>query len=189
MTEPNRYRPRRSDKGIEDDEWIRGFLRRSQFGVLATVSNDEPFVTPLIFVYDADEHAVFVHLSPNGRTPANVEENERVCFNVSEMGRILPDWKAWEFSNEYESVTVFGRARTLTDEDAQRSALQQIMDKYAPQMEPGEDYRPITDREIERTAVIQVDVEHWSGKVNGAEPDFPGAYSFADVQEGDSDDE
>lgn len=174
---------RRDDRAIENDGEIREFLRRSQSGVLATVADGQPFLTPLIFVYDADEHALFVHTSPHGRTPANVAADERVCFNANEMGRILPDWKAWEFSNEYESVTVFGRARILEDEDAQRDALQGLMAKYAPHMDPGEDYRAITDGEIERTAVVRVDVDHWSGKRKTADEEFPGAYEFEDVQE------
>ena len=181
MTEPDRYQPRRSDMAIEDDTEIRQFLRRSQSGVLATISKDEPFLTPLIFAYDPDEHALIVHTSPHGRTPANVEAHEQVCFNAHEMGAILPHWKAWEFSNEYESVTVFGRAEIMNDVEEQRAALQLLMDKYAPHMEPGEGYRPITDGEIDRTAVIRVSIDKWSGKRKEADPDFEGAYDFDEV--------
>lgn len=181
MSEPDRYQPRRSDRAIENDAEIRRFLRRSQSGVLATISADEPFLTPLIFAYDPNGHALVVHMSPHGRTPANVEEHDRVCFNAHEMGAILPHWKAWEFSNEYESVTAFGRAEILDDVEEQRAALQLLMDKYAPHMEPGEDYRAITDGEIDRTAVIRVEIDRWSGKRKEADPDFEGAYLFEEV--------
>lgn len=181
MSDPERYQPRRSDRAIEDDAEIRRILRESQSGVLATISEDEPFLTPLIFAYDPEIHALIVHTSPHGRTPANVEAHEQVCFNTHEMGAILPHWKAWEFSNEYESVTIFGKATIMTDVEAQRGALQLLMDKYAPHMEPGEGYRPITDGEIDRTSVIRVEIERWSGKRKEADPDFEGAYFFEDV--------
>lgn len=182
MTDLNRYEPRRTDRTVEDEAWFREFLHRTPSGVLASVSDGEPFLTPLIFVYDPDAHAIYVHLSPRGRTVANVAEHDRVSFNVNAIGRFIPDWKAWEFSNEYESVTAFGTATVLEDTARKRHALQLLMAKYAPHLDPGEDYRPITDDEIDRTAVIAVEIDRWSGKHNAADPDAEGLYDYEDVR-------
>jgi hypothetical protein len=53
-----------------------------------------------------------------------------------------------------------------------------LLDKYAPHLEAGRDYRPTTDDELKRTAVYRVDIESWSGKQKEVEADFPGAYEL-----------
>lgn len=178
----NPYAPRREDRAVEDDEWIRQFLHDHQWGVLATVADGQPFQTPLIYVYDRDAHELYVHMSPNGVTAANVEGHGRVSFNVSEMGRILPNYTPLEFSNEYAGVTIFGRGRLLSDLDEKRDALELLMEKYAPHLQPGEDYDPMTEGHLKRTAVVAVDVDRWSAKRNVAADDFEGAYEYEDVR-------
>jgi hypothetical protein len=69
-----------------------------------------------------------------------------------------------EFSNEYASVVVFGRARLAEDPGEKRRALQGLLDKYFPQLQPGQDYRPITEREMEVTSVYAIEIDGWSGK-------------------------
>ena len=56
-------------------------------------------------------------------------------------------------------------------------ALQMLLDKYAPHLRPGEDYRPPVAEEIARTAVMRIDIESWSGKKKEVE-DFPGAFWY-----------
>ncbi|MFQ5695774.1 MAG: pyridoxamine 5'-phosphate oxidase family protein, partial [Terriglobia bacterium] len=80
---------RRSDKAA-DDAWIRALLRRAPFGSLATLRDRQPFLNMNLFVYDEQAHCIYLHSAGEGRTRANVEQDERVCFGVSEMGRILP---------------------------------------------------------------------------------------------------
>jgi nitroimidazol reductase NimA-like FMN-containing flavoprotein (pyridoxamine 5'-phosphate oxidase superfamily) len=61
-------------------------------------------------------------------------------------------------------------------------ALVLLMEKYAPHLEAGVDYRPVTPQEVRRTAVIRLDIEAWSGKEKTEPPDFPGAYLLEDVR-------
>lgn len=175
------YRPRYESRAIDDPEWIRSFLRRQPAGVLGTVARGEPFLAPLLFVYDADAHAVFLHLSPEGRTVANVRDGSPATFAVFDYGRLLPDEHPVAFSIEYESVIVHGPATILEDSEAKRAALDATMAKFAPQLEKGADYEQMAADSVDRTAVIRLDVEHWSGKQNAPE-DPEGAYSFSDVR-------
>jgi len=69
-----------------------------------------------------------------------------------------------EFSNEFASVVVFGQARLVEDEDEKRRALQALLDKYFPDLQPGRDYRPMTEAELNATAVYAIEIEAWSGK-------------------------
>jgi nitroimidazol reductase NimA-like FMN-containing flavoprotein (pyridoxamine 5'-phosphate oxidase superfamily) len=176
--------PRRRDRAVNDEAWIRDFLRRAPYGTLATVRDGQPFVNMNIFAFDEARHALYLHTARTGRTRSNVEGESRVCFAVSSMGRLLPASTALEFSVEYAGVTVFGRASVVTDEAEARAGLQLLLDKYAPHLRPGRDYRPITPEELARTAVYRVDIEEWGGKQKIAPADFPGAFLYGELPAG-----
>ncbi len=176
--EPARTVVRRRDRAVTDDERIRAFLHRAAVGTLATVHGDQPFLNTNLFVYDEAGSAIYMHTARTGRTRTNLESHERVCFGASEMGRILPADTALEFSVEYAGVVVFGRGRIVGSEEEKREALQMLLDKYAPHLRPGRDYRPITEGELERTSVYRIEIEEWSGKEKRAPADFPGAFEY-----------
>jgi nitroimidazol reductase NimA-like FMN-containing flavoprotein (pyridoxamine 5'-phosphate oxidase superfamily) len=171
---------RRTDRAVEDEAWIKDFLGRAPFGSLATVHDGQPFITPLLFVYHEQAHAIYVHTAHVGRTRANVDADAWACFNASQMGRLLPADEALEFSNEYASVTAFGQVSVIADEAGKRQALQMLLDKYAPHLRPGRDYRAITDGELARTAVYRFQIESWSAKKKEVGDDFAGGYLFPD---------
>lgn len=174
-----RTKLRRNDRAAEED-WIRGFLHQSAVGVLATTHTGQPFVNSNIFVFDEDRHVIYLHTARTGRTRDNVQGHSRVAFTVFETGRLLPADEALEFSIEYGGVVVFGHAVVVEDPQEAEHGLQLLLDKYAPHLRPGRDYRPITAGEIRRTSVFRLEIETWSGKRKFAEPDFPGAFLYED---------
>jgi nitroimidazol reductase NimA-like FMN-containing flavoprotein (pyridoxamine 5'-phosphate oxidase superfamily) len=171
---------RRKDRAVADDGWIHDFLRRAPAGTLATVHDGQPFVNMNLFVYAEEEHALYLHTARAGRTRANIEAEERVCFGVSTMGRLLPAPTAKEFSVEYAGVVVFGRGAVVADDGEARRALQMLLDKYFPHLRPGRDYRPITAEELAVTAVYRIRIDGWSGKEKVAPADFPGAFRYGE---------
>lgn len=169
---------RRRDRAVEDAAWIVALLKRAPIGTLATVQHDQPFINSNLFVYDAATHVIYMHTARVGRTAANVAQHDRVCFSVSEMGRILPADTALEFSVEYAGVAVFGSATIVADPIEAARGLQLLLDKYAPQLTPDRDYRSITPEELARTAVYRIAIERWSGKRKVAPADVPGAFWY-----------
>lgn len=169
---------RRRDRS-KTDEWARRFIAEAPFGFVATVGDGgQPFLNSNLFVYDADRHCIYVHTHRTGRTRDNMETAEKVVFSAAVMGRLLPAPEALEFSVEYAGVTAFGRGSVVEDEGEAKAALQMLLDKYAPHLEAGRDYRPTTDDELERTAVYRIEIETWSGKQKEVEEDFPGAFDL-----------
>ncbi len=152
-----------------DDEWIRDFLRRSRIAHIASLWDDQPFVTPSTYFYDEAGHRLIFHSNLTGRLRADIERHPRVCVEVSELGKLLPSNIALEFSLQYRSVLVFGTAHILEDPHEQRRALHELIAKYFGGMERGMDYRPATDQELKRTSVYEVEIESWSGKENWKE--------------------
>lgn len=169
---------RRKNREVKDEAWIRDFLRRAPMCTLATVSEGWPFLNSNLFVFDEAAHILYVHTGAGGRTQANIEADGRVCVNVSEMGRLLPGEKVTDYSVEYASVTVFGRATVVTDPAEARSVLERQLDKYFPHLRSGRDYAPFTDEEAARASVYRIEIERWSAKEHREPEDFPGAFAY-----------
>ncbi|MBX5449566.1 pyridoxamine 5'-phosphate oxidase family protein [Thermogemmatispora sp.] len=176
-------RVRRQDRAVNDAHWIRSLLKRAPVGVLATVDGHQPFLNSNLFVYDEAEHAIYFHTAVEGRTRRNIEGSQRVCFTVYEMGRLLPAKTALGFSVEYASVVVFGEGRIVQDREQARAALHLLLKKYAPHLEPGRDYRAVTDEELMRTSVYEIRISTWSGKRKEVAADFPEAYYYGEKQQ------
>ena len=172
MTAEQRPRPRRVDKQITDPADLEALLASQPVGFIATAVDDQPYLIPNLFWFDAAARRLYFHTARQGRTRENIERNPRVCFSVAELGRLLPADTALEFNAEYASVIAFGRARFVDDPEEQRHGLQGLLDKHFPQLHPGRDYRPMTDDELERTAVFAIDIEAWSGK-RERQPELP----------------
>lgn len=149
-----------------DDDWIRGFLRTAQVGHIASSLNGQLFLTPSLFWFDEENRQIIFHSNVTGRIRSNLESSPKVCFEASEMGRLLPSNVALEFSVQYRSVVVFGTVSLVTDPVEARRVLYALIQKYFPKMQAGREYRAITDKELKRTTVYAIQIEEWSGKEN-----------------------
>ncbi len=165
MQEIRFRQPRRKDRAIDDATWIRELLTRAPVGTLASVSEDgAPAIVPNLFAFDPTNDVVYLHSAKQGETRTNVELRPRVAFSVSEMGRLLPAGAAVDFSVEFASVILGGTSSVVDDPAEARHALELLMRKYAPNLEPERHYRGIGDRDLARTSVYRIDIESWSGK-------------------------
>jgi len=171
---------RRTPNEVTDADWIRALLHRAPLGQLATVYDGQPFINSNTFVYDEPAHAIYLHTARVGRTRANLEIADRVCFSVSTIGRFLPAADAVNFGVEYSGVVIFGTGSVVEDRDQARRALQMLLDKYFGHLKSGIDYNAITDGDLARTSVYKVAIEAWSGKLGEEPPDFPGAFLYGE---------
>jgi nitroimidazol reductase NimA-like FMN-containing flavoprotein (pyridoxamine 5'-phosphate oxidase superfamily) len=146
------------------DNWIRTYLHHGQIAHIASLWDDQPFITPSTYFYDETGHRLIFHSNITGRLRANLERNPRVCVEVSELGKLLPSNVALEFSLQYRSVMVFGTAHIIEDREEKRTVLHQLIEKYFRDMQLDADYRPATDEELKRTSVYEIKIESWSGK-------------------------
>lgn len=169
---------RRADRAVEDEAWMRAFLHSAAVGTLATLHGDQPFLNTNLFVYDESSHSIILHTARVGRTRANIEQQNKVCFSVMELGRLLPAPEALEFSAEYAGLIAFGSMQIVSDESEAIAALQLLLDKYAPHLRAGRDYRPPVPEELSRTSVFRIRIESWSAKKKEADEGFPGAYFY-----------
>ena len=152
-----------------DEEWIRAFLREAKVGRIASVREGQPFLNPTTFWFDEVNHQIIFHSNLAGRVRSNIENNPRVCFEASELGKMLPANVALEFSLQFRSVIVFGSARLISEPGDARRVLYGLIRKYFPEMTAGKEFREIADKELKRTSVYAIQIEEWSGKENWKE--------------------
>ena len=149
-----------------DDDWIRAFLRAARIGHIASSRDGQPFLNPSTFWFDEQNHQIIFHSNVAGRIRSNIEINPQVCFEASELGKLLPSNVALEFSLQYRSIEVFGAAHLITDPEEARRVLYGLIGKYFPLLSPGREFRKITDKELRATSVYAIQIEEWSGKEN-----------------------
>lgn len=152
-----------------DDEWICAFLRQARVGHIASTRDGQPFLNPSTFWFDEANHQIVFHSNAAGRIRSNIETNPKVCFEASELGKLLPSNVALEFSLQFRSVIVFGTARLIADPVEARRVLYGLIQKYFPSMYAGQEFREITDKELRSTSVYAIQIEEWSGKENWKE--------------------
>jgi hypothetical protein len=160
------------------DAWVQAFLHSGQIAHIAHLSGDQPFITPTSYWYDEEYNQIIFHSNRVGRLRSNLEHAPKVCLEVSESGRFLPANTALEFGQQYRSVLVFGRVRILENSQEGRRSLNGLLVKYFPHLKSGQEYRPITDQELDRTSVYALEIGSWSGKENWSDqadqlPDWP----------------
>jgi len=153
----------------KDDTWIRENINSFKVGHVATSVDGQPFVNTSTFWYDEAEHQIVFHSNLAGRIRSNIEYNPKVSFEASVLGQMLPSNVALEFSLQYRSVVAFGTARVVTDPDEMRRLLYGLIKKYFPEMKVGQEYREITEKELQATSVYAIKIEEWSGKENWEE--------------------
>jgi len=183
---PEHLHPRRRDRS-KDEDWIKALLHHGEAGVFSAVLDGTPVALPRIYFFDEAREAIYVHGAFGGMTgkvldQGGGEDGVPMAVTVFEMGRLLPADEALEFGVEYASVVVSGTAREVAEMEEVGYALRSIMEKYAPHLNSGKDYRPVESDEILRTSVVRIDIRSWSGKEKTAPEDFPGAYWLRDVR-------
>jgi len=168
---------RRDDRAVTDETWFKHFLKTASVGTLATIHDGQPFLNQNLFVYDDQTNALYIHTARKGRTRANIEQYQKVSFAIMEMGRLLPADEALEFSVEYAGVVIFGTSSIIEDDAEATRVLQLMLDKYAPHLSAGSDYRPPVPAELKRTSVFKVTIDDWSAKKKEVDA-FDGAFWY-----------
>lgn len=151
---------RRSAQAL-DEAQCREILACGSCGVLAVCGDGGyPYAVPLSYACEGER--IYIHCAPEGHKLDAIAREEKVSFCVVARDDVVPE----EYTTRYRSAIAFGRARILTRDKELRAGLMAICRKYAP----GQDER--SAREIEgalgRVAVVEVTIEHLSGKESRA---------------------
>ncbi|PWB87778.1 pyridoxamine 5'-phosphate oxidase [Methanobrevibacter thaueri] len=125
-------------------------------GVLALLGDyDYPYALPMSHVYV--DGKIYFHGAMQGHKNDAVKKHDKVSYCVFDEGVKNDD--GWSYT--FRSVIVFGRIRTLTDDDEKVEKLTHLGDKFFPTHD--ETVSEI-ERLLHRTEVFEITIEHMSGK-------------------------
>lgn len=142
------------------------FLAQHTEGRLATCNRvGEPYITPLN--YFLHEGKIYFHSKLTGRKLDNLAENCKVCFEVSEVVKIvLAEDLPCACATRFISVLAFGTARVITDSAEKATLLNLLVKRFAAD----KPMQPVMDHQAAGCAVVEMQIEEISGKKN-ADPE------------------
>jgi uncharacterized protein len=135
-----------------------GFVSEGQPG--------QPFVIPTLHARVGDE--VLVHGSSRSRTLEALAGGIDVCLTVTLIDGLVLARSAFHHSVNYRSVTAFGRARLLTDDDEKTAALRAFTERLYPGR--WDEVRPPSPAELKATHVLSLPLDEAVAKVRTGGP-------------------
>ena len=159
---------------------------------LGFIQDKVPFVIPFTYHYDPDSpDSIYLHGSIRSRALKHLATGAPVCITVTLTDGLVYSRKAMNHSVNYRSVTLFGRAREVTDEAEKFDLFDKMVQRYFPGRMVGDDYNTPPSPDLGVTALVEVRIEEWNAKARrGAptgpdddNPDAPGSAGVIDLRE------
>ena len=150
-------REMRRSRQLLSREDCESILNEQTSGVLSVYGDDDyPYGVPLSYVY-ADGKLYF-HSAKTGHKMDAVRKNNKVSFTIIAQDNIVPE----EYTTHFRSVIVFGRVRILENDAEKRAAIEQLAEKYMPDLKEGRLQE--IDREFSRLCMLELTIDHMTGK-------------------------
>lgn len=149
---------RRNEREISKAEALE-ILEKGQWGTLAVNGDDGyPYAVPVNYCMDGEN--ILFHSAQAGYKFDSMKKDAKVSFSVVLSESIV----AKDFTSNFESVIVFGKARFIEDEAEKKEKLMALVKRHHSEyLKEGQEY---VDRAADVTAVIEILPEHISGKRN-----------------------
>ena len=123
-----------------------------------------PYVTPTLQWRQGD--TIYWHGSSASRFLRQIIDKE-VCMSITHFDGIVLARSAFHHSINYRSVTLFGEASKIDDDEKN-----QLLENFVETLVPGrwKTLRPMTDQEAKATTVFSMPIEEGSAKVRTGPP-------------------
>lgn len=133
-----------------------------------------PFVIPLSYHYDeSDPTRMYLHGSIRSRAMEQTATGIPLCITVTLIDGLVYSRKAMNHSINYRSAVVFGTGREITDEQEKFDLFDKMVQRYFPERTVGEDYVAPPSADLGVTALVEVQIDEWSGKARRGGPTGP----------------
>ena len=141
---------------------------------LGFIEDGVPFVIPFTYHYDADKpELIYLHGSIRSRALEHMSTGAPVCITVTLTDGLVYSRKAINHSVNYRSVTVFGTAREVTDEQEKFDLFDEMVQRYFPGRTVGADYNAPPSADLGVTALVEVKIDEGNAKARRGNPTGP----------------
>lgn len=150
------FREMRRKKQLLSAEESERILRESRTAMLALSGDDDyPYVVPINYAFV--DGRIYFHGAKTGHKIDAIMRNDKVSLCVVQHDELVSE----ELTTYFRSVTVFGRARILENDDEKLAAAQKFGMRFYPDKDK-------VDSEIRREwdalCVVEITPEHITGK-------------------------
>lgn len=153
------HQMRRNDRAMSAEQaWA--VVEKCDYAVVAmTAENGAPYCVPVNIARDGE--SVLFHGAKEGRKPAAMAANPKVCVNCVCGAEVLQE----RYTTLYESATLFGTVAEVTDPEEKTEALRKICLRHTP--DRMDRFEGAIERSLAATAVWRISVTEITGKKNG----------------------
>ena len=163
-TERTRLR-RAHERGRFDRETIHGILDAMPLCHVGFVLDDAPCVLPTLQWREGDR--VYWHASRAGRG-VRAQTGAAVCLTVTLLDGMVLARSAFHHSANYRSVMIFGAPEAVTDPDAKREKMKNLIEAFYPGRWAR--LRPLNDQEAKATTILSLPIAEASAKIRAGGP-------------------
>ena len=153
-------------RGVYDRATVDAILDEGMLCHVGFVHDGQPFVLPTGYARQGD--SLYLHGSPASRMLKALSEGVPVCVTVTLLDGLVLARSAFHSSMNYRSVVILGTATPVTDRDRKLDAMHALVDHLIPRRWP--DLRPISDKELKATLVLELALTEASAKVRTGGP-------------------
>lgn len=150
---------RRKDREIVDRAEIDAIIRSANLMRIALVDGDMPFLVPVFYAFDGS--ALYFHSAQAGTKMEIMKRNNNICFEISVDHGFIESDEACDFEARHRTVIGSGKAVFVDDETEKIQALDRIVAHFTQKK------FQYPKANLDRTAVIRIDVESIKGKKHG----------------------
>jgi len=150
----------RKDKEITDKKIIDEILNGSQICRTAFFDDEFPYIVPLNYGYL--DNALYFHSAANGKKIDLIRKNNKVCFEIEYLSKIIEHEQSCKWTTKYRSVIGFGSIDIITVFEEKKKGLNIIMAHYGRIVN-----NVYNDNHIDNIVILKLKIANLSAKQSG----------------------
>lgn len=151
------FRDMRRKKQLLSVEETVAIFEKGTSGTLALLGDDDyPYSVPISYVYY--DGKIYFHSAAVGHKIDAIKKCNKASFCVIDADDVVSE----EYTTYFRSAIAFGKIRIIEDDDIKRSAIRTLAEKYSFAHKEGIENE--IDREYRILTIIEMDIEHMTGK-------------------------
>ena len=152
---------RGANRGTYDVEKINTILDAGFLCYVGYIYDGKPITIPM--AYSRREDKIYIHGSTANRMLVSILESGETSITVMHLDGLVLARSGLHHSVNYRSVTLFGSLKKVEKDTDKTDILKWIVNQMVPNQ--WESIRPMHQKELERTLVVEFTIENASAKV------------------------
>lgn len=152
---------RGANRATYDVEKINTILDAGFLCYVGYIYNGKPITIPMVFCRREDK--IYIHGSTGNRMLLSILESEETSITVMHLDGLVLARSGLHHSVNYRSVTLFGSLKKVEKDADKTNVLKWIVNQMVPNQ--WESLRPMYQKELDRTLVVEFTIETASAKV------------------------